>query len=143
MQPTPSPSYPTKCNPELTRSRPTLADEEFFYLAVDVTDDKMQVSTTCYKNGLQVAFERGGAAASYALQAKRSTNPAESRLQLINIGLKAGQSSCSTDLPEWQACCITYENSGAEAPGDGWIHQTKAAVLRNENAKVGAERGMR
>ena len=50
----------------------------------------------------QVGFEVGGPKSKHAgeLQGKRSESLDESRLQLINVGLKYGQTSCSTDNPD-------------------------------------------
>jgi len=120
-------------------------DDDFVYLAIDVTDDKLQVSSRCLDQGLQVAFEVAGpgvdgGAEKGALQDERSPVSDVSRLQLLNVGLKPGQTSCSTDLPFAQQCCVDYErtnNADINIEGnDGWVRYTKVAVLRNENTKL-------
>ena len=49
------------------------------------------------------------------LQAKRSADLQTSRLQLINMGLKAGQTACSTNgtygTHGARQCCVDYELS--------------------------------
>jgi len=108
-------------------------DEDNLYLAADVTDELLRVSSTCYKNGMQVGIEVGGSGAKMEgmLQAERSTSLDISRLRLLNVGLKPGQSSCSTALDESGSCCVQYENSA----GGYWVRHTKVGVLRNENNK--------
>jgi len=121
-------------------------DEDYLYLAADVADDVSRVSGTCYQNGLQAAFEVGGAD-SYeggqsmrgALQAKRSNDLAISRLTLINVGQPwpyAQRSQCQTlagnSSEDGRGCCVHYELNN----GPGWspLRLAEVAVLRNDNS---------
>jgi len=136
-------------------------DSDNLYLAVEVTDDMMDVGSldaACYKQGLQLGFEVGGAAsldasgASLAgeLQAKRSKDVKVSRLDLLNFGLAKGEAACrsapaaaaraSAAAPAAPAapgklkpCCVQYE---ANRNNDGWqAGGVDAAVRRDEAAK--------
>ena len=117
----------------------TAWDDDYFYLAIDVTDDVMRVGRLCYEQGLQVAFEVGGPASKDGgtsmagmLQAKRSSDLSISRLNLINLGLQEGQASCTTAPgATGRDCCVHYELNN----GDGWLQLGSVAVLRNENSK--------
>ena len=73
-------------------------DGTYLYMAAKVTDDRLQTSNNCYENGLQMAFEVGGPEAKqpFMLQAERSADLATSRLELINLALKAEETSCSS-----------------------------------------------
>ena len=61
---------------------------------VEVVDDVFATGGSCYKTGLQAAFEvggdasldRDGGALAGVLQAKRSRELAQSRLKLLNLG---------------------------------------------------------
>lgn len=109
-------------------------DDTYLYLAATVTDDQLQTSDTCYKNGLQVAFEVGGPGRGEMtgiLQAEHSADLAISRLQLMNVGLKAGQSACTTEGTDALACCVHYELTQQE----NWFRRSKVAVLRNPMAR--------
>ena len=117
-------------------------DETNLYLAAEVTDDVLQVGNTCYSNGLQAAFEVGGAsspAGQGMLQAQRSKDASISRLQLINVGLQPSQicpqtggASCSSELADPNGCCMDYELSQS----GGFSRRTRSAVLRNPISKV-------
>lgn len=116
----------------------TAWDEDYFYLAADVTDDLFKVGDVCYATGLQVGFEVGGPTSMKdgvsnqgMLQAERSDSLSISRMQLLNVGLKPSQSSCSTDSGEGRDCCIHYELTN----GEDFMRKSKAAILRNENSK--------
>ena len=94
-------------------------------------DDDLRVGNACYENGLQVAFEVGGdKSKKYGLlQAERKPfSSGISRLILINVGLRPGQTACSTRLTDAEACCVHYELTPNE---DGFFRRTQAAVLRN------------
>ena len=118
----------------------TAWDDDYFYLAIDVTDDVMRVGRLCYEQGLQVAFEVGGPASKDGgtsmagmLQAKRSTDIGVSQLALVNMGLIPSQSGpngayCSTQLVDPHACCVDYELSQQDS---GFVRRSNAAVLRN------------
>ena len=118
-------------------------DDDYLYLAAEVTDDVLQVGEEgqCYANGLQAAFEVGGPKSSEGegmLQALRSKDLGESRLQLINLGLKNMQvqgagAACSTEVIEPNDCCVHYELSQQQG---GFARKTRAAVLRNPMTKV-------
>jgi len=111
-------------------------DDDYLYLAAEVRDDTFQVSGSCYGNGLQVAFEVAGpdkGVHAGELQAERSADLGVSRLQLINAGLKVGQTACSTELSDTEACCVDYELSQQE---EGFFRRTKVAVLRNPNSRT-------
>ena len=69
-------------------------DDDFLYLAIDVTDDTFIVGEHCWECGVQVAFEVAGSAAGAAagvLQDKRSDDPAISREIDMSMGLKQKQ----------------------------------------------------
>jgi hypothetical protein len=97
-------------------------DSQFLYLAIDVTDDVFKVDGVCFKQGVQLAFEVGGAESQDAsgafltgvLQAKRSRSTLQSRLDLLNVGFKPGQQSCLSDSQgqgaEDTQCCMDYEH---------------------------------
>jgi hypothetical protein len=119
-------------------------DSGYLYLALDITDDKLMVDEVCFKQGIQIAFEVGGAKSIDAdgqslkgvLQAKRSTDTAISRLDLINLGLKHGQTHCLTKAGNTKskgpaACCVNYEHNS----GDGWAYQLQVGVSRDEAKK--------
>jgi len=91
-------------------------------------------------NGLQVAFEVGGpgeGTKAGMLQAKRSADLQTSRLELINMGLKAGQTACSTNGTHGthgaRECCVDYELSQQEG---GFFRRAQLAVLRNPMART-------
>ena len=115
-------------------------DDEFLYLAAEVSDDILQVGQTCFTNGLQAAFEVGGPESpdgAGMLQRQRSKELDISRLNLLNVGLQPEQVSstgaaCSSDRPDPNGCCVHYELSQSEG---GFAQSTKAAVLRNPNSK--------
>jgi len=111
-------------------------DSDYLYLAAKVTDDTLQTSSTCYENGLQVAFEVGGPAQGERagmLQAERSSDLEVSRLELINMALGAEQHACSTEGVGTRICCVHYELSQQVG---GFFRRTKLAVLRNPMART-------
>lgn len=124
-------------------------DDERFYLAADVTDELLVVpysppsgESICWVGGMQVGFEVGGPSSKHEgeLQGLRSDSLDQSRLRLLNAGLKHGQSSCSTDAPDYKACCVDYALGGTgadqrEENAANWLRKAKVAVLRNENNK--------
>ena len=106
-------------------------DTTYFYLAAEVTDDVLQTSDQCFKNGMQVAFEVGGPGKGEGkgmLQAERSADLAESRLELINLSLGGGQSACTTTGTDAGMCCVDYELSQQDG---GFYRRAKVAILRN------------
>ena len=121
-------------------------DDDYLYLALEVTDDVFKVDASCYKQGVQIGFETGGRASQAAdgrslageLQAKRASSLAVSRLDLLNFGLKPGQRECNTQpKPGLGAggpaeCCVHYE---ANRNADGWSKLTAAAARRDERHK--------
>ena len=121
-------------------------DSRHLYLAAEATDDDLQAGATCYANGLQAAFEVGGENSpdgAGGLQRRRSEDATISRLQLLNLGLRARPleggrlehgGACSTKLPDAEACCVDYELS----QHGGFARKTHAAVLRNEITRVTA-----
>ena len=113
-------------------------DSTFFYVAAEVTDDVLTAADSCYKNGLQAAFEVGGPMSPDGhglLQARRSHDLDISRLHLINMGLEAAQvgvtgAACSSMLADPLGCCFHFEK--AQFGGGGAAeHRTSVAVLRN------------
>ena len=94
-------------------------DSSNLYLAIEVVDDIVGASGTCYANGVQTAFEVAGAQGSASpgmLQAERSPSTAISRLQLINLGLRPesldgnGGAFCdSQSTTTSETCCVDYE----------------------------------
>jgi hypothetical protein len=114
-------------------------NESKLFLAADVSDDTLRTNpgaTSCWENGLQVAFEVGGPRRgdmAGVLQAERSADLDISRLELINIGLREHQTSCSTKLTEAVGCCVHYELSQQEhtsAHPDGWFGRAEVAIMR-------------
>ncbi|KAL1528381.1 hypothetical protein AB1Y20_009732 [Prymnesium parvum] len=128
-------------------------DESYFYLAIEEVDDVFTVgepgshwNTYCWKTGLQLGFEVGGPNAQEngvsmtgVLQARRSSDLGISRLDLINLGLEPGHTSCATTPNMSQPssstgardCCVEYVRSNA----GGFSELSKFAIIRNENNK--------
>ena len=117
-------------------------DDDFLYLAIDVTDDTFIVGEHCWECGVQVAFEVAGSAAGAAagvLQDKRSDDPAISREIDMSMGLKQKQTQCRSPNADTRKvdgvdteCCVSYSTKVSGA-GEWGLQLTKAAVLRNEN----------
>ena len=128
--------------------------DDAFLMAVEVTDDVFTVATTCYANGLQLAFEVGGpnTAAPGMLQALRSDKLELSMLDLINAGLTAidtpgnvrypafcsslGDTAAGQNYPVGSAdfvdqCCVHYEKNNA----GGFKKDSHIAVSRNKLSK--------
>ena len=117
-------------------------DDDFLYLAIDVTDNTFIVGEHCWECGVQVAFEVAGSAAGAAagvLQDKRSDDPAISREIDMSMGLKQKQTQCRSPNADTRKvdgvdteCCVSYSTKVSGA-GEWGLQLTKAAVLRNEN----------
>ena len=129
-------------NPWVVKLHYSFSDDDFLYLAIDVTDDTFIVGEHCWECGVQVAFEVAGSAAGAAagvLQDKRSDDPAISREIDMSMGLKQKQTQCRSPNADTRKvdgvdteCCVSYSTKVSGA-GEWGLQLTKAAVLRNEN----------